>query len=334
MTINRVDRGQQTIKKVLNDCQVQTDISPQSNSPSLISQKTLSSPGSNSTTNHNLPSTRTTNPFQNSSLTTNVRNRPTMTNGAHQKSSNSSTNNPVNGNSTHDIVDLTEEDEEEETNRNSTRPMTLNRQVSIKRFVFRHSHWSFDLALSYQMSATSTASSSSSATIASRIRKKIPFAFSLFVKNVRFFSNEKGSNSRATRSPSNANLSSQVRDESFELGFELCWTEKLFLFQTFPIRPLPEHNPSDPRIARPQLSITQENGTVRLTWNLVSTPMESIQNYEIYAYKQNAAVTSSDWKKVSEKISFFDRRKYFSFVSSFVFRSAASSRCVCPWRWH
>jgi len=26
--------------------------------------------------------------------------------------------------------------------------------------------------------------------------------------------------------------------------------------------------------------------------------MESIQNYEIYAYKQSAAATTSDWRKV------------------------------------
>jgi hypothetical protein len=70
------------------------------------------------------------------------------------------------------------------------------------------------------------------------------------------------------------------------------------LFQAFPLRPLPEHTPCDHTIARPQLSITQENATVRLTWNLQLTPMESIQNYEIYAYKQNATATASDWKKV------------------------------------
>ncbi|CAF1286095.1 unnamed protein product [Adineta steineri] len=68
--------------------------------------------------------------------------------------------------------------------------------------------------------------------------------------------------------------------------------------QTFPLRPLPEHTPCDHTIARPQLSITQENATVRLTWNLLLTPMESIQKYEIYAYKQNATVTTSDWKKI------------------------------------
>lgn len=74
-----------------------------------------------------------------------------------------------------------------------------------------------------------------------------------------------------------------------------------FLFlQLFPLRPLPEHQPCDHTIARPQLNITQENATVRLTWNLPSTPMESIQNYEIYAYKQNASVPTSDWKKVTK----------------------------------
>ena len=29
--------------------------------------------------------------------------------------------------------------------------------------------------------------------------------------------------------------------------------------------------------------------------------MESIQNYEIYAYKQNATVVTSDWKKVVQR---------------------------------
>ncbi|CAF1209048.1 unnamed protein product [Rotaria sp. Silwood1] len=68
--------------------------------------------------------------------------------------------------------------------------------------------------------------------------------------------------------------------------------------QTLVLRPLPENNPFDNTIARPQLSITHDNTTVRLTWNLPSTPMESIQNYEIYAYKQNATTSLSDWKKI------------------------------------
>lgn len=61
---------------------------------------------------------------------------------------------------------------------------------------------------------------------------------------------------------------------------------------------MPDNNSYDRTISRPQLNITQENGTVRLTWNLPATRMESIQNYEIYAYKQSATVTTSDWKKV------------------------------------
>ncbi|CAF4203940.1 unnamed protein product, partial [Rotaria sordida] len=69
-------------------------------------------------------------------------------------------------------------------------------------------------------------------------------------------------------------------------------------FKAFLSRPLPEHNSCDNTIARPQLSITHDNTIVRLTWNLPSTPMESIQNYEIYAYKQNVTTTSSDWKKI------------------------------------
>ncbi|CAF1518995.1 unnamed protein product, partial [Adineta ricciae] len=68
--------------------------------------------------------------------------------------------------------------------------------------------------------------------------------------------------------------------------------------QTFPLRSLPEHDPCDHSIARPQLGITQENATVRLTWNLPSTPMESIHTYEIFAYKQSATASTSDWKRI------------------------------------
>ncbi|CAF1226543.1 unnamed protein product [Rotaria magnacalcarata] len=75
-------------------------------------------------------------------------------------------------------------------------------------------------------------------------------------------------------------------------------TNSLVLSQTFLPRPLPEHNPCDYSIARPQLSIAYDNTTVRLTWNLAATPMEAIQNYEIYAYKQNATTSSSGWKKI------------------------------------
>jgi hypothetical protein len=70
------------------------------------------------------------------------------------------------------------------------------------------------------------------------------------------------------------------------------------MFQTFPLRPLLDNNPCDHTIARPQLSITHDSTTVRLTWNLPLTPMESIKSYEIYAYKQTSAVTTSDWRKV------------------------------------
>ncbi|CAF4371460.1 unnamed protein product [Rotaria socialis] len=75
-------------------------------------------------------------------------------------------------------------------------------------------------------------------------------------------------------------------------------TNSLVLSQTFLPRPLAEHNPCDYSIARPQLSIAHDNTTLRLTWNLAATPMESIQNYEIYAYKQNATTLSSGWKKI------------------------------------
>ncbi|CAF0742129.1 unnamed protein product [Adineta steineri] len=72
------------------------------------------------------------------------------------------------------------------------------------------------------------------------------------------------------------------------------------LGQTFPLRPLPECPKCDHTIARPQLSIAQDNTTVRLTWNLPSTPVESIKNYEIYAYKQSSVVSTTDWKKIGK----------------------------------
>ncbi|CAF1352884.1 unnamed protein product [Adineta ricciae] len=68
--------------------------------------------------------------------------------------------------------------------------------------------------------------------------------------------------------------------------------------QMFPLRPLPEQTSVDSKIARPQLSITQDNTIVRLTWNLPSTPMELIQNYEIYAYKYSTTASTTDWKKI------------------------------------
>ena len=70
----------------------------------------------------------------------------------------------------------------------------------------------------------------------------------------------------------------------------------------FPLRPLPEQTSVDSKIARPQLSITQDNTIVRLTWNLPSTPMELIQNYEIYAYKYSTTASTTDWKKVPNSL--------------------------------
>ena len=43
--------------------------------------------------------------------------------------------------------------------------------------------------------------------------------------------------------------------------------------------------------------------------------MESIQNYEIYAYKQNATATVSDWKKVTVEYFLVDTNLVFVFLS-------------------
>ncbi|CAF1081607.1 unnamed protein product [Didymodactylos carnosus] len=67
---------------------------------------------------------------------------------------------------------------------------------------------------------------------------------------------------------------------------------------SFPIRPLPEHQPFDTTIARPKLTIAHENSTVRLHWNLQNTSQESIREYQIFAYKYNVNSTVSDWKQI------------------------------------
>lgn len=64
------------------------------------------------------------------------------------------------------------------------------------------------------------------------------------------------------------------------------------------MRPLPDHPQCDHLIARPQLNITQDATIVRLTWNLASTHMDTIENYEIFAYKQTTSTSAADWKKV------------------------------------
>ena len=59
--------------------------------------------------------------------------------------------------------------------------------------------------------------------------------------------------------------------------------------------------------------------------------MESIQNYEIYAYKQNATVVTSDWKKVIQRweMSVFFWRRWIC-----LFRLEQWNRCVYRWPWH
>ena len=119
-----------------------------------------------------------------------------------------------------------------------------------------------------------------------------------------------GAANRAIR-PNNPLPNGQVSKEEllsrYQFWFHVTFSNDCFLspLQAFPLRPLLDHLPCDLTIARPQLSITQENATVRLTWNLPSTLMESIQNYEIYAYKQNATTSVSDWKKVKRQMSIF-----------------------------
>ncbi|CAF4868935.1 unnamed protein product, partial [Rotaria sp. Silwood2] len=70
------------------------------------------------------------------------------------------------------------------------------------------------------------------------------------------------------------------------------------LGQAFGLPPLPEHNPCDNSIARPELWIVHNNTMIRLLWIVPSTSMGSIREYEIYTYQQGVTTTSSDWKKV------------------------------------
>ncbi|CAF1300568.1 unnamed protein product [Rotaria sp. Silwood1] len=275
INLTKIDREQQTIKLNQHDSQVQTDFTTINNSKiSPKQQKSLIIPTLTShTTNHNnatLTATRnynntTYNSIQTSSssstsslqqiiprlsanaiATTTITNKTSTvtTKSAIVTNSQATTSLPpppplpaVSSTATpHDVVDLTEEDEDDNTNRTSTaQRITPNRQSTT-----------------FIQSSTSTTTPIATTT-ATRIR------------------------------PTNRTIRP---NPTVPNG------------QTFPLRPLPEHNPCDHTIARPQLNITQENATVRLTWNLQSTPMESIQNYEIYAYKQNATVTASDWKKI------------------------------------
>ncbi|CAF3459825.1 unnamed protein product, partial [Rotaria sp. Silwood2] len=71
------------------------------------------------------------------------------------------------------------------------------------------------------------------------------------------------------------------------------------LGQAFGLPPLPEHNPCDNSIARPELWIVHNNTMIRLLWIVPSTSMGSIREYEIYTYQQGVTTTSSDWKKTA-----------------------------------
>ncbi|CAF3658534.1 unnamed protein product [Rotaria sordida] len=284
VNLTKIDREQQTIKLHQHDSQVQTDLTTINNSKiSPKQQKSIIIPTMNShTTNNNgiLTATRNYNTVYNSiqtssssssstsslqqiipRLSANALATTTITN----KTSTVTTKSAIVTNSqstnslppppppppsqppppallstatSHDVVDLTEEDEDDNTNRTPTaQRITSTRQSTT--FI--------------QPATSTTTLTPIATTTATRIR------------------------------PTNRTIRP---NPTVPNG------------QAFPLRPLPEHNPCDHTIARPQLNITQENATVRLTWNLQSTPMESIQNYEIYAYKQNATVTASDWKKI------------------------------------
>lgn len=57
--------------------------------------------------------------------------------------------------------------------------------------------------------------------------------------------------------------------------------------------------------------------------------MESIQNYEIYAYKQNAtAVAGSDWKKVRANLENYS----FTLTNSSLFRLVVLNPCGYQWQ--
>ncbi|CAF5159345.1 unnamed protein product, partial [Rotaria magnacalcarata] len=282
--LTKIDREQQTTKLNQNDSQVQTDVTSINNNKLLVpkQQKPLIIPiaGSHTSNNNNnngpLLATRN-NSVYNSTLslpqvasrssstaiaTTTITSKTstvtiksaTVTN-AQAITSNSLAPPPpppttapplLSTTIPHDVVDLTEEDEDDTTHRLPAQRITATRQST-----------------SFIQPSTQTTIPTPAATAtptATRIRQ-----------------------TTATSTTANRTIRPNT---TLPNG------------QIFPLRPLPEPNPCDHTIARPQLNITQENTTVRLTWNLQSTPMESIQNYEIYAYKQNATLTASDWKKV------------------------------------
>ncbi|CAF4811231.1 unnamed protein product, partial [Rotaria socialis] len=284
--LTKIDREQQTTKLSQNDSQVQTDLTPINNNKLLApkQQKSLIIPiiGSHTSNNNNnngpLLATRNNSVYNSISSLPQVASRlssnaiatttltsktstvtiksATVTNGQ------AITSNPLapppplllpppplllSTTIPHDVVDLTEEDEDDTMHRLPAQRITATRQST-----------SF---IQPSIPTTTTLTPAATAT-ATRIRSTTATATSTTINR--------------TIRPNTSLPNGQV----------------------VPLRPLPEHNPCDHTIARPQLNIAQENTTVRLTWNLQSTPMESIQNYEIYAYKQNAALTASDWKKI------------------------------------
>ncbi|CAF3375797.1 unnamed protein product [Rotaria sp. Silwood2] len=77
----------------------------------------------------------------------------------------------------------------------------------------------------------------------------------------------------------------------------ICPNTTIPLGQTIILPSLPEHNPCDNSITRPQLLIKHKDTMIQLIWNLPSTSMESIKEYEIYTYQQSLTTALSGWKK-------------------------------------
>ncbi|CAF1360654.1 unnamed protein product [Rotaria sp. Silwood1] len=78
----------------------------------------------------------------------------------------------------------------------------------------------------------------------------------------------------------------------------ICPNTTIPLGETIILPPLLEHNPCDNSITRPQLLIKHKDTMIQLIWNLPSTSMESIEEYEIYTYQQSLTTVLSGWEKL------------------------------------
>ncbi|CAF0764901.1 unnamed protein product [Adineta ricciae] len=254
-TATKIDQEQQT-KSNVRDSQIQTDTAPIRNGKAESQYKPTLSSQSTNNSHFSQTTSRTYTTAFNTTSTGVVSKKSTMITKTTVISNNQSnvpsvlppspvSSNTSTSNTSHDVVDLTEEDEDDDANSqiSTSRPVPIRQSTSAT-----------------HLSTTSTATSSSSSLS--------PTAATTAATRTRPINR--------TIRPNNTTPNGQ----------------------TFPLRSLPEHDPCDHSIARPQLGITQENATVRLTWNLPATPMESIHTYEIFAYKQSVTASTSDWKRI------------------------------------